>query len=126
MKHPHAEFIAEAMQDTSREIEFRLKQYGDYGTWEDCTLVAVVMTNLDVEFRFSDTVKSSVISSLSDDAIKDIWGSEWAPIKFARSIADAAAQQERKDICKKRKAGASQLDNEAINRFLDDLLAGKI
>lgn len=127
MKHPHAEFIAEAMQDTSRKIELRLKQFGDYAVWAECILPVVIAQTANVEFRFSDTVKPRVVSSLSNIQISMLFTEPYVDsTSRGRAIADAAAQEERRYICSKRKTGVSQLENETINRFLDDLLAGTI
>ena len=61
-KHPHADFIAEALKDTSRKIEGQHRS----GLRDEFDLENVVKCDESWTFRFADTVKPEITSPLSD------------------------------------------------------------
>ena len=69
-KHPHADFLAEAVKNTSRKIEGKYLEHSD---WEVCSLTHVVASGNTWQFRFADTVKPVLVSPLSDSELTKIW-----------------------------------------------------
>ena len=67
--HPHAAIIADAIKDTSRQIEGR---YTKHGKWIEISLDDVVNASGAWKFRFADT-EPKVTSPLTDDELRDLW-----------------------------------------------------
>ncbi len=93
--HPHAEFIIEWMKDTSREIQL----------FSVCEQAWVTITEPswgnDRQYRFADTVeqKPKIVSSLTDQQIRNLYDAERRPFESdARNAANAAAQRAIEDI----------------------------
>ena len=90
-KHPHADFLAEALKDTSRKIEGQHRNDG----WDESNLTHVVNCGESWTFRFADTVKPEVTSPLTDHEIYAVWAKtdrschvrSLAPIAIAAKIA---------------------------------------
>lgn len=139
--HPHVAFIAEALQDLSREIECR-----KIGTqfWAYASICNVVKAAPDYEFRFKDTVKPKIVSTLKGSEIHNIWQHSVSPdvAEKLTAIANAACAAERERICAlpavtsltyneccntyhKEGLGYKDIADLAIQRFLDDLAADK-
>ena len=81
-KHPHADFLAEAVKDTTRKIEGK---YLDYGDWEECSLTHVVASGNAWQFRFADTEKPKpvLVSPLNDD---ELWQLTAPDINILRKV----------------------------------------
>ena len=69
-RHPHADFLAEAVKDTSRKIEGKYLEHRD---WEVCSLKHVAASGNDWQFRFVDTVKLVRVSPLTDEELNKVW-----------------------------------------------------
>ena len=67
--HLHAAIIADAIKDTSRQIEGR---YTKHGKWIEISLDDVVNASGAWKFRFADT-EPKVTSPLTDDELRDLW-----------------------------------------------------
>lgn len=122
-KHPHTEFIAEALLDVNRKIEGMHKHWSR-GKYQECTISNIVSSSDTWTFRFADTVKPAVVSSLSDDEISELMIPHLLEIDTGyKQLANAAAQRRQDEICKLLQYS---LDECRLSSFLDDLLAGKI
>jgi hypothetical protein len=98
--HYHAEFLAEAVLDTSRSIQGK-HIYADF--WQEVTLSSVTASNELWEFRFTDTVKPKIVSSLTDNelyAIVAMHNLDKEDIDYlvVRAVADAAAAKQHADM----------------------------
>jgi hypothetical protein len=71
-KHPHADFLAEALKDTARNLEKKLL-WDASGKWIPVNLYDVMQHDHTWEFRFADTVKPEVTSPLTDAELCDVW-----------------------------------------------------
>ena len=88
--HPNAEFIAEAIKDTSRKIEGQNRN----GEFESSNLIYVISCTEPRIFRFADTVvKPVIISSLSDNELMQLFLKESGVLPPLRLIADTAAER---------------------------------
>jgi len=106
-KHPHADFLAEALKDTSRKIEGK---YLSPSEWEGCSLKHVITYGNAWQFRFADTVKQVRVSSMSDKQLDDIWWFDDSNYQEQRrAIANAAHNRAIEDVIK--------MVNEELNRF---------
>jgi hypothetical protein len=65
-KHPHADFIAEALKDVLRQIQVKIAACTDVD-FRNVTLQEAIDYNENFVFRFADTVKPEVTSPLTDD-----------------------------------------------------------
>ena len=91
--HPHAAMITEWVKDTSRIVQIRL----DDESWEDCSSLPWFPPS---QFRFADSVKPTIRSSLSDEELRIIWNrADTIPIA-CRAMADVAAARAIKDLPK--------------------------
>jgi hypothetical protein len=98
--HYHAEFLAEAILDTSRSILGK-HIYADF--WEEVDLSFVLASNELWEFCFADTLNPPVTSSLTDEqifAIADKHAASNEDINYnaLRAVADAAAAKHHADM----------------------------
>ena len=77
--HPHAAIIADAIKDTSHKIEWRDIERGG---WVESSLGDVVNAPGAWEFRFSDTVKPTVIvtSPLTQRELQAVWEESGIPM----------------------------------------------
>ena len=87
--HPHHDMIVEWAKDPSRRVELEDSE----GVW--CYAAVPLEWDPNFEYRFADTVKKEVVSSLTDEEIR----ASYRPGTI-RTIADAAAKREREDIIK--------------------------
>jgi hypothetical protein len=103
VRHTHAGFLAEAIQDTSRRIEGK-HNYKD--CWEEVDLSFVARADQRWDFRFVDTVKPKIVSTLSDEELYSIVDkhnpySEDVNYSIIRAVANAAAEKHDVDMHKK-------------------------
>ena len=93
--HPHAAMIVEWVKDTSRIVQRSLN--GE--DWEDCPSPLWLPSS---QFRFADSVKPTIRSSLSDWELKTVIGSSLCDVEIERyrAIADAAAARAIEDMPK--------------------------
>ena len=71
-KHPHADFLAEALKDVLRQIQVKRAVCTDVD-FRDVTLQEAIDYNENFVFRFADTVKPEVTSPLTDDELCEVW-----------------------------------------------------
>ena len=93
--HPHAAIITEWIKDTSRIVQMRLNDEH----WADCSPPLWSPHN---QYRFADSVKPTIRSSLSDWELKTVIGSSLCDVEIERyrAIADAAAARAIEDMPK--------------------------
>ena len=84
--HPHSDMITEWVKDTNRVVQSKYKKNGK---WKDCTSP---QWSEDREYRFADSVKPAIRSSLTDGELRAIGYSLYNTyIELYRAIADTAA-----------------------------------
>lgn len=118
--HPHAELLAEAIQDTNRKILGK-HVCGDF--LEEVTLATVAGSNHQWEFYFADTLPKTV-SSLTNDQLFAI-ARKNAPNEdinclVLRAVADAAAAKHEADITKTQPVNLKQRAVTRSQDFIDD------
>ena len=93
--HPHAAIITEWIKDTSRIVQSSV--VGEH--WTDCPSPTWCPF---YQYRFADSVKPTIRSSLSDWELKTVIGSSLcdAEIERYRAVADAAAARAIEDMPK--------------------------
>ena len=93
--HPHAAIITEWIKDTSRIVQMRLNDEH----WADCSPPTWCPF---YQYRFADSVKPTIRSSLSDWELKTVIGSSLCDVEIERyrAIADAAAARAIEDMPK--------------------------
>jgi hypothetical protein len=97
-KHPHADFLAEALKDTTRNLEKKLL-WDAPRNWVPVNLYDVMQHDHTWEFRFADTVKPEVTSPLTDTELANLWCLESGSCEVAlRNIANAAHKAAIKEV----------------------------
>ena len=91
--HPHADMITEWVKDTNRIVQSSV--VGEH--WTDCPSPTWCLF---YQYRFADSVKPTIRSSLSDWELKTVIGSSLCDVEIERyrAIADAAAAKAIEDI----------------------------
>jgi len=92
--HPHAAFLAEALNNMDREIE------GKHRTdeWEPSNINHVIACAESWQFRFKP-IKPAIVSTLTNEELESIWhGLYMDNTERRRAIANAASAAERKRI----------------------------
>jgi hypothetical protein len=100
--HIHADFLIEAAQDMRRKIEGKHIN-GDF--WEEVTFSFVAEATRLWKFRFADTVRNRIVSSLSDGELYAIVSrhnpdNEDVNYSIIRAVANASAQRQEADTNK--------------------------
>ena len=110
--HPHAAMITEWIKDTSRIVQMRLNDEH----WADCSSLMWSPHN---QYRFADSVTPTIRSSLTEEELMAIGGSDASTI-VRRTIADAAAERAIEDIPKLK----VRIDKGELFRMYSDFAGG--
>ena len=113
-KHPHADFLAEALKDTSRKIEGKYLEHGD---WEGCSLTYVIAAVNAWQFRFADTVKTARVSPLTDEELNKIHKGSYSGGEYRRAIANASNKRAIEDVIKMVKNARMLTDAEIMKVY---------
>ena len=121
--HPHAEMIAEWIKDTSRIVERFDK---DRDVWVDL----YPGWGPNEQYRFADT-KPKIVSSLTEEEIKEVFYDIGSFLPALRAVANAAAQRAIEDLRLPEFHWFAKIINkdtamDAITRFIADKKEGKL